>query len=736
MPTLDSFYASLLSMVKGSENQQPMPLEAARRTLEQQIQENSPNPNNLQNAQDAFCDFQKERRRLPRNFQPKLKDKPEEMKKRQEYSAKCRDVLMNHAVRMVEQHQIWDAAVGRMNLPKNPDGTAKTVSPRRWMSRLMKMDNSPESIAHNDKVVAMAALAQGDITMEQFRQYRQEAYQKDKTLKKDDIDKLVQDDCNKGVEGLLDILDEMVAEGRRSIPQIKEASMRILSGELDEQQLKEAFDVLESDAAYLMFNGKNTMQDFQQDFKVTLPPEKLGNRSVEWEADSTAPSAYRTMAEQMANPYYAILDPSELWETSSFSLANPAGNEMNSDIVTMFSADAANGIQMAVNNALDVSLAKYEMDAGDIDVNHMSPECTLYKKGDKVVILGTEMPSAANGFAVSICVDKPGLLMKGFDSEIEAQRQACRGVNYGHTSDQFENMQSKLDALAGATLKESPTAEEVEELTRKLTELQKATQVYIDKKERQRHGRPKHEYEGNRMKFAADLKKFTQEKLKNLGYIRSHQVLQAPTQEDAVRTAVVLNEQKDIVREMEDNLSIQDYTKTFRTNYYETMNRVLEVKEKGVALDRDPVVAAQMEVDLDIQLNTMGRKYLAGEVVQELLKMEQQLSGGQEGPMQKLAREKKTGTLVDMVWNSDSFINNVRFEDLSDNSVMDAQRKNNVPKQVAKEIMQNYIRHQRYADGQAKIHQQEEQAKLHQQEPQQAPAKKAPAKKGRVPGAG
>ncbi len=732
MPTLESFYASLLSMVTGSQTQPALPLAEARRTLEQQIQANSPNPNNLQYAQDAFCDFQKEKKRLPKNFQPKLKGKPEEMEKRQKYSAKCRDVLMNHAVRMVEQHQLWNEAVGRMNLPKNLDGTEKTVSPRRWMSRLIKMDNSPESIAHNDKVVAMAALAQGDITMDQFRQYRQEAYQKDKTLKKGDIDKLVQDDCDKGIEGLLDILDEMVAEGRRSIPQIKEASMRILSGELDEKQLKEAFDVLESDAAYLMFNGMNTMQDFQQDFKVTLPPEKLGNRSVEWEADSTAPAAYRTMAEQIANPYYAILDPSELWETNSFSLANPAGNNMASDIVTLFSADAANGIQMAVNNALDVGLAKYGLSANDIDVNHMSPECTLYRKDDKVVIVGAEMPSAANGFGVSLCVDKPGLLMKGFDSEIEAQREACRGVNYGRTSDQFEDMQSKLEALAGATLPESPTIKEVEELTRKLTELQKATQVYIDKKERQRHGRPKHDYEGNRMKFAADLKKFTQEKLKSLGYVHSHQVLQAPTQEDAVRTAVVLNEQKDVVREMEDNLTIQDYTKTFKNNYYETMNQVLEVKEKGIALDRDPVVAAQMEVDLDMQLNTMGRKYLAGEVVQELLKMEAQLNGGQVGPMQKLAQAKKTGTLVDMVWNSDSFINNVRFEDLSDNSVMDAQRKNNVPKQVAKEIMQNYIRHQRYADGQAKVHQQEEQAKLHQQQEPQ----KAPAKKGRVPGAG
>ena len=65
--------------------------------------------------------------------------------------------------------------------------------------------------------------------------------------------------------------------------------------------------------------------------------------------------------------------------------------------------------------------------------------------------------------------------------------------------------------------------------------------------------------------------------------------------------------------------------------------------------------------------------------------------------MNRMADKLMTDELVAMVWNSDSFIDKVRTQDLSDPEEMERHKKANTPKQVANEIMQNYLSHQRKA---------------------------------------
>ena len=731
MSTLQGLVTGMKRLMAGPP---PMTPEAAKKALMEEIYSNiRPDSKNLPKALSDFCNSQKTRKTMGKNFQPRLKGKPEEMKRRQEYSDRCLNALMKYAVRGMEQQEEWDKATERLNLGENPDGTKITVSPLRWMSRLIKLDGSAASVAFNEKLVAMAALGQGDITELQFYQCRRKAYAKDKTLSEQQVKQLAYDDLQKGVDGLLDILDAMVAEGKRKAPAIKNAAKQILSGNLNDQELQAAFDVIEDDSVYLMYNALNTMNDLGQKFKVKVSEEKIADRRKKWEADSTEPTAYQSMAEQVANPCYAILDPLELYENQIVSLVNPSGNVVQDDMITLFSAANVTGIQSIIERELDEQLGKYGLARDNNDVNLMTPDYTVYRNGEKAMIVAITPPSQENDFEGSVRLDVPGRIMKNFAAEIEAKRDKCVGVNNGRTSDQFENMKNKLDALQGKSLPESPDLEQVGNLMQQLTALEKATQAYLDKKNRQRKGgRGKNPYEQARMDFAAELQKFTEEKLTHLRYVQSHLSLQQLVLEngDGARTAEAV-EPKGNLAPQEDKLvgrpntnqkepdpnqkkppekfmyegefsrTVDEYTALYESRYNDVETQVAD-KSKAIKADKNAVwdknKAAEEKVkgDLEMQLDPLGKKYMAGAVVKELLAMEKKLSG-ENGPLQQLAADQKTGELVAMVWNSESFIDKVRALDFSVPGEMERQKNANTPKLVAKEIMQNYLSHQRNA---------------------------------------
>ncbi len=726
MSTLQSLSTGMKRLMAGPP---PMTMEAAKKALMEEITATvRPDSKDLPKAQRDFCNYQKARKCMGKNFQSKIKSE-EEMQRRQAYSDRCLNALMKYAVRGVEQQLEWDKATERLDLGKNPDGSKIKikVSPLRWMSRLIKLDGSPASAAFNEKVVAMAALGQGDITELQFYQCRRKAYAKDKTLSDEQLNKLAYNDLQKGVEGLLDILDEMVAEGKRKAPAIKNAAKQILSGNLTDKELEVAFNVIEDDSSYLMYNAQNTMNDLGENFKVTVSEEKIANRRKEWENDSGVPLAYTSMAEQVANPCYAILDPLELYENQVFGLMNPSGNVTQDDMITLFSVANTTGIQSVIECELDKQLEKYGLSKGDNDVNMMTSDYTLYKNGEKTMIVAVVPPCQENDFDASVRLDVPGRIMKNFAAEIEAKQGKCVAVNTGRTSDQFENMKNKLDALQGKSLPESPDLEQVGDLMEQLAALEKATQVYLDKKNRQRKGgKGKNPYEQARMDFAAELQKFTKEKLTHLRYVQSHLSLQQLVAENVngARTAEAvepkgnLEPQEDkfvgrpnanekvpdpnqkklpekFVFEGEFTLTVDEYTKTYEARYKEVAEQLTSANTAD-NWDKKKEVAAKLQSDQEIKLDQLGKKYMAGAVVKELLAMEQKLNG-ENGPMQQLAADRKTAELVAMVWNSESFIDKVRTLDFSVPGEMAQQKGANTPKQVAKEIMQDYLSHQRNA---------------------------------------
>lgn len=709
-----------------------MSLEAAKDALMKQISEKvRPNSADLPKAQTDFCHQQKARKRMPQDYQPKLQGNSEEMQRRQAYSDRCLNALMKHAMRQADQELHWDAAVKSLNLGQNEDGTDKIVESKRWMSRLIKTDGSAASAAFNEKVVAMAALGQGVITLDEFRDYRWAAYERDKTIPQNKVYDLVLADCQKGVEGLLDILDEMVEEGRRKAPEIKNAAKQILGGNLNDQQLEAAYDVIESDAAYLMYNALNTMHDLGEDFVVKVPKEKLADRSERWEKDSGDLMPYQCMAEQVANPCYAILDPQDLYENGIYALVNPSGNSLPDDLFTLYGMDITTGIQSVLERKLDEQLEKYGLSHNENDVNLMGPDYGVYYSDERTVIVAIEPPCPENNYEGSVREDVPGRIMKNLPADIEAQCQKCAAVNTGRSSDEFDKMKTKLEALRGDELPESPNFDQVDDLMRKLAALETATQRYLDKKKKQRKdGKGKNPYEQARMDFAAELQKSTKDKLNRLRCVHGHLSAQQFVAEnadgahtaEAVRVKGTLEPQVEMfvdrsnlkeepepvlepgekpqpkpeqfVDEKEFKLSVDEYTATHQAHYKDLANQL-----KNGKWSSKKAAEMQQQAKLMMECDQMGKKYMAGAVAKELLEMEKKLSG-ENGPMQKLASSEKTGELIAMVWNSESFIDKVRSLDFSVPGEMDRRVAANTPKQVAKEIMQNYLKHQRNAEAQ------------------------------------
>ena len=356
------------------------------------------------------------------------------------------------------------------------------------------------------------------------------------------------------------------------------------------------------------------------------------------------------------------------------------------------------------------------------------------------MVIAAVPPCQENNFEATILENVPGRIMKSFAAEIDAKREKCAGVDTGASSGQFRDMKRKLNALQGKRLDESPNLDQVDGLMEQLTALEKATQVYLDKKNRQRkNGKGKNPYEQDRMDFAAELQKFTKEKLTHLRYVQSHLFAQVSLEMDGARTAKDVEPKENLgpqedkfvgrpgtkpyvenpdpkkkkkavekfVFEGEDDLAVDEYVKTFRTRYDEVGKQLTGANEAD-KWDAQIDVAAMLQSNQEMMLDQLGKKYMAGAVVKELLAMEQKLSGenGPLGPLQQLADGKKTGELVAMVWNSDSFIDKVRAQDFSDPAEMTRQEDANTPKQVAKEIMRNYLSHQRNANAQQKIEQQ------------------------------
>ncbi len=98
----------------------------------------------------------------------------------------------------------------------------------------------------------------------------------------------------------------------------------------------------------------------------------------------------------------------------------------------------------------------------------------------------------------------------------------------------------------------------------------------------------------------------------------------------------------------------------------------------------------QDEAKWENYVNQFGKQWMASQVVGELLKLETKLPEDKH-PMHSLAEAGRVDDLVDMVRNSDKFVEEISVADLSQPGEIERMMKQRAPKNIAKIIMRNYL---------------------------------------------
>ena len=98
----------------------------------------------------------------------------------------------------------------------------------------------------------------------------------------------------------------------------------------------------------------------------------------------------------------------------------------------------------------------------------------------------------------------------------------------------------------------------------------------------------------------------------------------------------------------------------------------------------------QDETKWENYVNQFGKQWMASQVVGELLKLETKLPEDKR-PMHSLAEAGRFDDLVDMVRNSDKFVDEVSSADFSQPGEAERMMKQRAPKNIAKIIMRNYL---------------------------------------------
>ena len=145
----------------------------------------------------------------------------------------------------------------------------------------MRLDNTPESQFHNERVVMLLALVDRKVDEQAFKDQRYQAYRA-AGKGRSEARRLTQEEFENPGGCLLEVLKNRINETNAKLPQIKTAMTDILNGTAPD--LEAAYRVIEDDGIYLMMNAVNAVRDIQNGIKNYAAREKdITKQAKEWE---------------------------------------------------------------------------------------------------------------------------------------------------------------------------------------------------------------------------------------------------------------------------------------------------------------------------------------------------------------------------------------------------------------------------------------------------------------------
>ncbi len=632
---------------------------------------------------EALAEFRKKKSVMgssPENFHPSYEKNPQEMQRRYDYSTRCRESLLKCFETRIKQYQLWDQLA--QELPVQSD-----AGPHRWVERLLRLDNTPESRFHNERIVMLSALVDGKVDERAFKDQRYRAY-RGAGKSRSEARRLTQEEFENPGGCLLEAMQNRINETNAKMPQIKTAITNILNGTAPD--LDAAYRVIEDDGIYLMMNAANAVRDVENGIKnFAARQDDIKKQVSKWDKVGMTVQTAQEFAEDVANPHYAYLDPLEMQKANMGYL-----NLSKDDPLAIYMSGFRSTMGKAENYGMESTLNKYGF-VESASENMESSDIMLYHQNGKALIFPVESTEWKDGqFQINVNEKAPGRLVdKDLTQELENYLAEYNklGVN---AASPMAAVGNALAALKGAQLGDDPTDEVHSSFTKKFSDLKKASEAYL----------AVNEANPQMAKLAKNLKAFADVKLNQLADVRSHQnlvMMDEAVRDNARADAERTKDAMDKVRE--EPVEPRRYKETGKKSRSGMANQKIDdfikdkwkgyVTEKAAAKQRNADGTRKTIDDFATENDGTCKQILAAQVVQSLVVNEKNLFPKAEDQrvMQEYVISGKLDNLVQMVWNSESFCDQVRCLDLSNRADAEKLMQDGMPKQVAKDIMKNFL---------------------------------------------
>ena len=705
------------------------------------------------NFQKHLDDFRKKKtigsKGSPEHFKTHLEGDPAEMKKRLDYSVKCRKTMLNIHKRYMGRRTLWDKTVGQVFGTNKGGKPAKHVQPLRWMDRLLRMDGSPESQAHNEKLVTLAAWRNRVIDAEEFQAIRANSYQKaGKTA--EEAQMLAQQEREYGMDALLDMYKQKVNDTWHRSDEVMEAGRAILSGNC--QNVEAAYEILleAGDGIYLAYNSKDAMENMLDSsaFRdANVRREGLRKEGLHYEGLLGSVKAIVEIATDVVpSPQYAYLDPADM---QKYGVGIIEGDGMDKDWDMIYANSMSQNMEQLMNFALEEQVNDFGLPSSP-DALLSTSDIRVYKdeNSDRTLIIDIEYHDFEHGVkGMQVNENVPGrLINKHLKEEMENWLGDLNRLTVAPQAAR-SRLKDKLENVRDMELSDVPSEYEISRMRRALRDLGDAVTLFqrdlADEtwdKENAPVSYGRSEKFANNLSFLLEMKqeqlnaveagvKFLNEykiddNLDSIGAERiadgkgtrkimeellsrkdepehGGHIMDESADENIIHTEAQSPEQlaENKMKEAVVHNTLDEMQNDYKSRYQMAAEQYKEASKRfdaaaasyGEKFSAEQKMSyLQDEAKWENYVNQFGKQWMASQVVGELLKLETKLPEDKH-PMHSLAEAGRFDDLVDMVRNSDKFVEEISVADLSQPGEIERMMKQRAPKNIAKIIMRNYL---------------------------------------------
>lgn len=450
---------------------------------------------------------------------------------------KNREAFMKMVIEpMVRQEIEWGSAARRLGISEEKKHTLCTHTDR-WTNNLMHTDGSPESLEHNDEVVALFALCYHDMTEDEFRAFRRKHYENLRKngkldMSDDDIARTLEDEIKNAPERILNITKSEVKDVQDEAKRLPGIVSDILGGNIDKtengQNLESAYKAIGNRNIYISWVAEDIAL-LLKSFGLS-DDKNLSHDDVLQLQSAGGQTNYQIMGELAANPYYTFVEPFKVYNYGKNTIQAPKASAAPKALLKEgFLKDASFAYSIIAGRDIIKHLDEYAVYPGGEKLNDRVGNFRVYQQSDPIeggqqiertVIL--KIQDMENGEPVCATEANPEeLVNEGLEEEKDAlRRRVSKWSKENKTSKQFEAMREALIVFNEMKLTDKSVLKDFKEFEKKLDELQKAVDEYLEKKanDNAKIFHYSSSYEKERVEFANKLKEFTERKKKEIGY--------------------------------------------------------------------------------------------------------------------------------------------------------------------------------------------------------------------------